>query len=328
MNDMTSKLNMPFRDIINELLQGETPLNPRYLNRLSDIIEEEEILLKKVWPNIAEWRRQALLENLEALFAEDTLLSFESICRIALEDSTPQIRFLALRSLQEYEVVDLIPTFIQTMIEDDDEEICALAAINLGKYVYLGEVDSLPKYQLKRIEENLFNVAYGSNSSLVRRKAIESLGYSSHKDVPDLIKQAFHSEQVEWIASALFAMGRTIDHRWEPEILEMLGSPIPEIRFEAIRAAGELELPSTRSLLIEYIDDSDPETRMAAIWSLARIGGEDTQAILERLLLEAEYEEDELIIEEALDHLLFNQSLGSLDDLELFNLDESKETQI
>lgn len=325
MENISSNFNISFHEIINELLHGESTLDPRYLHRLSDLIKEEVDLLQQIWPKIVEWRRQALLEDLEVLFAEDTLLSFENICRIALEDPTPQIRFLALRSLHEYEVTDLIPTFIQTLNEDEDEEIRALAAINLGKYVYLGEVDSLPRYKQKQIEDALLSVAQGSDSPIVRRKAVESLGYSSHPEIPNLINQAYRSERVEWVASALLAMGRTVDQRWEPEIRAMLDDPNPEIRFEAIRAAGELELQSTRPELIEYLEDSDRDIRMAALWSLSRIGGEDIQHIFEKLLQQAESEADSLIIEEALDHLLFNQGLSALEDLDLFDFDEYEE---
>ena len=322
MNDLTAKFITPIEEIIDELLHGETPLNTRFLHRLSDLVDEEFLLIKKAWPNILAWRRQALLEDLEALYAKDTLLSFEGVCRIALEDSNPQVRFLALRSFLEYEVADLIPNFIQTMIEDKDEEIRALAAQNLGKYVYLGEVESLAKEKQENIEAHLLKVAHGSDSSLVRRKAIESLGYSSHKDVPDLISEAYNSNRNDWIASALFAMGRTIDPRWEPEIIKMLRNPVKEIRFEAIKAAGELEISSSRKILMEYLEDPDSEIRIAAIWALARIGGEGIRTILLDILQETEFEEEALIIEEALDHLIFNQSLGSIDNLEFFEVDE------
>lgn len=326
MNDLSYKNNPSINEIIDELLQGETSLNPSYLHRLSDLVEEEILLFKKAWPDILAWRRQALLEDLEALYARDTLLSFESICRIAMEDSNPQVRFLALRSFLEYEVTDLIPIFIQTMIMDNDEEIRALAAQNLGKYVYLGEVDSISKQKQTNIEENLLMVAHGSDSSLVRRKAIESLGYSSHKDVPDLIREAYHSNQVDWVASALFAMGRTLDPRWKSEITEMLNNPIKEIRFEAIKAAGELEISSSRKTIIKHLEDPDPEIRTAAIWALAQIGGDEIRTILEKILQETEFEEEAIILEEALDHLLFDLSLGSIDDLGFLEEDEFLET--
>ena len=323
MSDLSPNINISFQEIINELVHGETPLNQRLLHRLSDLIEEETSLLKEVWSDIIEWRKQALLEDLETLYARDTLLSFESICKIALEDQNPQIRFLALRSLQEYEVVDLIPTFIEIMILDEDEELRALAAANLGKYVYLGEVEAISKQKKDNIENNLLNVAQGSDSSIVRRKAIESLGYSSHKKVPQLIKDAYNSQQAEWVASALFAMGRTIDPRWRTEIIKMLNSPIHEVRFEAIKAAGELELSESRRILIEYLDDQNQEIRMASVWALANIGGENTQAILEDVLQRIDLEEEEIsIIEEALDHLIFNQSLGTIEDLDYYDPDE------
>jgi HEAT repeat protein len=328
MQHLSATTDIGFQELIDDLLEGEIPLNPRYLYRFSDLVEAEINLLKQAWSDIVEWRRQALLEDLEALFATDTLLSFEAICRIALEDSNPQIRFLAMRSLQEYEVVDLIPTFIQIMMEDKDEEIRAMAAINLGKYVYLGEVDTISKDKQRHIEDKLLQVAHSSDSSLVRRKAVEALGYSSNQQVPKLIKAAYQSGKPEWIASALFAMGRTIDPRWQSEIETMLDSAVSEIRFEAIRAAGELEISSARFKLINCLDASESEIRMAAVWSLARIGGEGIQAIFEILLQQAEVEEEIQIIEDALEHLIFTQSLDSLDDFDGIDPDIYEEQQI
>jgi HEAT repeat protein len=211
------------------------------------------------------------------------------------------------------------------MLEDDDEGLRALAATNLGKYVYLGEVDSISKQKKGEIESSLFEVTYGTDSPLVRRKALESLGYSSHQDVPNLITDAYKSNQDDWVSSALQAMGRTIDMRWEPEILEMLRSPNQGIQFEAIRAAGEIELTSTRPILLDLLHSGNKNIRKAAVWSLAQIGGENLLSVFEDMLQQVEDQAEVLIIEEAIDHLVFNQSINDLPDLDFPSLGENKD---
>jgi len=317
MDEITNPIELDFEEVITALLDSDTTLNPRFLYRLTDLVDDELFQFKKIWPEITEWRRQALLEDLEVLFEADTLLSFESICRRAMDDTNPKIRFQALHSLLGYDVHDLIPEFIKILLEDEFEELRAIAAENLGKYIYLGEVDSLSKRTLGAIERVLLSVARGGDSALVRRKAVEALGYSSHKDVPGLIQKALNAEEPTWTSSALYAMGRSMDERWEPIVLKMLVHPIPEIRFEAIRAAGKLEIAKARPYLLKYLEDYDQDVQMAVVWSLSRIGGSGLKSLFENLLKDAEIETHIQIIEEALDYVIFNQSIDFTDGLDI-----------
>jgi HEAT repeat protein len=317
MDESANLNNLNFEDVIAALLDSDTPLNPRYLYRLTDLVDDELTQFEETWPEIAAWRRLALLEDLEVLYDADTLLSFEAICRRAIVDTDSHIRFQALHSLQGYDVPDLIPYFIRILQEDEKEELRAIAADIMGKYIYLGEVDTLSKRVLKEIERVLLKVAKGEDSALVRRKAVEALGYSSHEDVPSLIKKAFYAEDLNWVSSALYAMGRTLDERWEPDVLKMLVHPNPEIRLEAIRASGELEIAKAKPLLLDYLEDQDEDVQMAAVWSLSRIGGNGLKSLFENLLADAELDKDVQVIEEALDYLIFNQSIDFTDGLDL-----------
>jgi HEAT repeat protein len=326
MEEASNLLDLTFDDIIAGLLDSDRRFHPRYLYRLSDLASNEIAKLKQAWPSIPDWRRQALLEDLEHLYDSDTLLSFEAICRLALEDPNPQIRFLAFRSLQEYEVFDLIPFYMKTLAEDDDEEIRAIAATSLGKYVYLGEIEAFSKRLLKDIETCLLNTFRQGDSTLVHRRAMESLGYSSHPEVPRLIEEAYNTGKVAWIASALLAMGRSFDQRWIPIVLEMLVHVSPDIRFEAVRAAGELEITQAKSLLVDILEDEDRDVRMASVWALSQIGGEELVPIFENLIEESDYDDDAEEIEDALDNLIFNQSirlpnLFDIDDADIDYLD-------
>ena len=105
----SSPKKIPFQDVLAGLVNDDIPLNPRFLYRLSDLEGQELNELRKTWPKLSDQRKRNLLEDLEVLFEADYLLSFEAVCRLALKDSDPHIRFVAIRSLQEYEVDDLIP---------------------------------------------------------------------------------------------------------------------------------------------------------------------------------------------------------------------------
>ena len=292
----SDNINFSIDDLIEELLDEDTPIHPTNLNNLSDLIGEDLVQFRKAWPNIPTWRKQALLEDLEQLFEDDTLLSFENVCRIALEDRNPQIRFIALRCLQEYDIKDLALEFNRILNEDPDEEIRALAASTLGKYVYLGELDSISKRKLKIIEDSLLRIIKSEDISLIQRHALESLGFSSHNDVPELIKSAFDSNQIPWMISALIAMGRSYDSRWEGKVKRAITHHSADVRKEAIKTSGELLLVNIRPILLKFLDDRDIEIRMAAVLALSMLGGSNTRVVLENLLKHTSNDEEIEII--------------------------------
>jgi HEAT repeat protein len=298
-------------DMIEELLDEDVPINPKYLNKLSDIGGDELARFEQAWHRLSDWRRQALLENLEQLYDSDTLVSFENICRIALNDPHPQVRFVALRCLDEYDVKDLVYEFIRIVENEEDEELRALAASNLGKYVYHGELEELSLIKLEKIEKCLLGILQGGGTTLIQCQALESLGYSSNQEVATFIHQALDSNDPLWMVSALIAIGRSYDPEWEKDVMSLLTHHSMDIRTEAIRAAGELELHSAKQDLIDYLDDEDSEIRIAAVWALSKIGGMDLQGIFQNMIETSSIEEEVEIIEHALDNLIFNHSLGN-----------------
>jgi HEAT repeat protein len=96
-----------------------------------------------------------------------------------------------------------------------------------------------------------------------------------------------------------------------------LGSIEPEMRFEAARAAGELELREAGPALAELLEDGDNQVREAAIWSLGQIGGEYARRTLTDLLKNSDDEEEQDFIQEALDNLAFTDEVNAFSLLEL-----------
>ncbi len=219
-------------------------------------------------------RREALLEDLEEIHLADDLLCFEEVGRIALKDMNPDVRLRAIRILREYEMVDLLPAFQAIAESDLDTDVRAEAAAALGIYIYMGEVEDISPAKLKRVEECLLSLLSNQEPVLVQRRALESMGFSSRKEVPGLIEKAYTSEDMDWVISSLFAMGRSANSRWYPRVLKMLTHPHPGVRAEAAGAAGELEIKASRPDLVELLEDTDFDVRMAAIWSLSQVGGQ------------------------------------------------------
>lgn len=304
----------PFETVLEALLDADTTLDPAYLFRLSDLEGEEAARFKEVWPEIPDWRRRALLEDIEQLADDNFLLSFEYICRIAIDDDDPRVRFLAVRPMVIYEPVDLISQILTMSETDPDMNVRAVCASTLGKFVYLGEIDEIPAHTKNEIIDGLLRVAQGEDDRDVRRRALEALGYANRKDIPKLIQNAFESDETDWLISALFAMGRTYDPRWSPHVTRMLHHQSPSVRFEAARAAGELEINDAAQHLLDLLDDTDADIRMAAAWSLSQIGGEGIREALENQIKTTRDQEEANLIQDAIDNLIFNE------DMELFGL--------
>jgi len=303
---------IPFDKIIDALLDESTPFSPRYLHRLSDLEPEDSAALAATWPKISSRRREALLDDLEEVHLADDVLSFEEVARTAIKDAAPAVRQRAINILREYELPDLITTFVHMAEQDSDPEVRAASAAALATYIYMGEVEDIQPKKLLQVEECLLRLTHSNDTPLVRRRALEALGFSSRKEVVGLIEKAYASPDMDWLVSALFAMGRSANSRWNPQVLKMLDHQRPLVRAEAAGAAGELEIKQAVPKLLELLEDSDIDVRMAAIWSLSQVGGEGVRAALETLLETSDDDQEADQIENALENLDFTEEMRDL----------------
>jgi HEAT repeat protein len=314
---MVNPKPVPFTKLIGALLDESTPFSPRYLNRLSDLEPADTAFLAETWPKVSVRRRMALLEDLEEIHLADDLLCFEEVGRVALIDGEPGVRMRAIQILREYELADLLPTFVNLAEHDPDAEVRAASAAALAIYIYMGEVEDISPKKLHEVEECLLRLISSSDTTLVRRRALEALGFSSRKELPGLIEKAYASPEMDWLVSALYAMGRSANSRWKPQVLKMLSHKRPAVRAEAASAAGELEIKAAIPELLELLDDVDPDVRMASIWSLSQIGGARVRSALENMLETSEDDDETNQIDNALENLDLTEEMKNLALLEM-----------
>lgn len=302
-------------EFIKSLVDLDVPFPARWLYHLSDLSPADRAVLASAWSAIPLQRRRALLQDLVALAEHDSLLLFEEVGRIALEDGDTDVLLSAIDLLFEAEDKRLIPAFLHLLTSPSREDPVRAAAANaLGPYVYLGELDKLRKEQLLEIETALLQAYNNDASDLVRRRALESLGFSCREDVPALLRAAAFAQDENWLESALFAMGRSADEQWETIVLDNLDHDNPLIAAQAIHAAGELALDKARRRLLKKLDqNSDPEIRKEIIWALSQIGGEGIEEKFEALLERAADDEEAALLEEGLNMLAFTSGDDSFD---------------
>jgi HEAT repeat protein len=303
-----------FQKVLDTLLADSRDFPRRYLQEFSDIGNLELKTLLDVWPQVDLSRKLTLLEDLDALAENDTLVSFDDFASALLTDPDPQVRSRAIRLLDESEDVKLVPSFLDMLRNDPDTHVRVEAANALNLFVDLGELEEISESIYRQVEDALLTSITSEDDVRVRRTALESLGYSSRPEVATLIESSFRRDEPHWQVSALTAMGRSADERWADEVTRALDNENDNIRRAAVQAAGELALKSTRPLLLRMLGEEEDSTVLSAIiWSLSQIGGEDVRTYLENLLDLSEDEEQIAYLEEALDNLAFTEDLDRFD---------------
>jgi HEAT repeats len=320
---------IPFQKVLDILLDKSKEIPHRYLSEFSDIQPASLQLFLEVWPRIELDRKLLLLDRLNARANEDTLVCFDDLGRALLADNEPQVRIHAMRLLVECEDYRLVPIYIDLLSTDSNVAVRAEAASMLGIFVQLGEFDDIPDEVHHQIEDVLLEALNGEDNPVVRRRALEALGFSSRDEVPVLIESSFNRQDPDWQASAIFAMGRSNDRRWADHVLRTIASEDRRVRLAAVQAAGELELTLARPLLLRLLEDEfDEAIAGAAIWSLSQIGGEDVRLYLQNLLDNIEDDDEQVaFLEEALDNLAFTEDMASF-DLLAFDADEPDEIDL
>lgn len=321
-----SKQTTSFQTVLDALTAPGKDFPRRYLQFFSDIGPLELKTLLDVWSRVKPDRKLSLLKGLESLAGSDTLVNFDEFARAILNDPDASVRINAIRLLDECEDLKLVPAYLQLLKNDPDAGVRAEAANALNLFVDLGELEEIPEEVYGEIQSALLESARGEKEARVRRRALESLGWSSNPEVVELIESAFDGN-VEWQVSALTAMGRSADDRWEDRVLRSMLEENEKVRKAAVQSAGMLGFKSARLPLLRMLESEESDdVTMAAIWSLSQIGGEDVQTYLETLLDQTEDDDMIAFLEEALDNLAFTEDIDRF-ELMSFNPDDLEDLE-
>lgn len=304
-------------ELLAHLVTSPTALTGRDLYAFSDLSRTDAELVRREWSAIPTERRRTVVTNLVEMAQETIDLELGRFLRIALHDSDAVVRESAIVGLWEETDANLLGPLIEVMRQDPSMAVRAAAATALGNYVLAGELGELDTALTMRAEQALLDVVRNMDEPLpVQCRALESLAYSGEAGVRQLIEDAYYAPEEEMRVSALIAMGRSADVHWRSYVRAELQNTSVAMRAEAAKACGDLEVKSAVSELLELLTDDEPSVRLAAIFALGHIGGNEAKRALRAIAVEGEPAEVEAA-ENALEELTFytgNEGIALLDE--------------
>lgn len=320
-----------FQNVLDHLLDSKKDIPKNHLAYYSDLDPKSLRLFLDVWKSVKPDRKLNLLDALLSHLDSDTLVSYEEIGKALLNDADSNIRARAIGLLAESNDPKLVDSFINIFLNDADLAPRLEAATVLGEFVLLGELEELDSNIQKEVEDALISVIRSEDNPALRKRALESLGYSSREEMTNIIETAYQRSDPTWVASALKAMGRSHDNVWDENVVSKLLDVDPRIRQAAAQSAGELEIKQASPIMLQMLEDEeeDDDVVSAAIWSLSQIGGEDARVYILNLLENTEDEETIEFLEDAIENLDFNEELNEFDLLDLdeddFEMDDEED---
>ena len=301
------------------LADEDRPVRTIDLADISDLSRNQVAEFHAAWLDLSPSRRLELITVMVEQAETNIHLIFHAALRACLTDGDAQVRRLAIEGLWEDERVSLVPTLAGLLTNDPSDDVRSTAATALGRFVLMGVLGDIAEEPARQAEDALHLAWERSGEPVsVRRRVLESLAPTDTAELHVLIGDAYYSDNELMRQSAIFAMGRSANPRWNKIVLAELNSREPAIRFEAAEAAGEMAIRAAVQPLIQRLDDPDKDVREAAALALGKIGGPAARRALEALVAG----DDERLAEaatEALEELMFNSTHldDALDDSDL-----------
>ncbi len=265
------------------------------LPQMSGLSQESAARLARVWPDLPEAERQKLVTTLGRMAENDFEMDFYAVFRLAMEDASGRVRAAAIDGLWENQDIRLIADLVHFLRHDPEEDVRVAAAQCLAHFVLLGELQKIHERSFETVYQALHESYHDLEESVeVRRRALESIAYAGRQSVVQMIQVAYEHPDEQMQISALFAMGRSADPRWKEVVVRHLHNPNPVMRYEAVRASGELSVQEATPDLIDLTEDVDSQIQQAALWALGQVGG--TRA---RRVLDAHLDSDSEALQEA-----------------------------
>jgi HEAT repeat protein len=300
-----------FAEILHALSDTATPLTRAVMRRLSNLDDTDRETLYANWGGLPVKRRQEVIRHLTEMLETDFDADFNAVIRLALTDLDEKVREYAVEASWPDESPSMFNRLLPMATIDLAVPVRAAALSALGRFILLGELGKFDRSLSRQAENIAIRLFRNKNEpNDVRRRALEAVANSSRDEVTAMINEAYSAGDPQMQASAVYAMGRTCDERWAESVLRELGSDDAAIRFEAVRASGELALEEAVPQLGPLLVDADRQTMEMVIWTLGEVGGGEARRLLTNMSEYAEARDDKELMEQIEDAMAESSLAG------------------
>jgi HEAT repeat protein len=298
-------------EVLQELKLGVLP-SEQLLLGLSDLTEQDVETLEPTFKGLDVTTRRILMQMMVDASDNDYRLLYDEFGLMALNDSDGEVRRSAVEVLEDSESSYVMNRMIRLSQQDKSLDVRAEATRVLGHFVLMGELGDLSEEKFTRVQECVIGILNNEREDIdVRRYALESIAHSTHDIVIPAIQSAFQSDDKRLQVSAIIAMGRTADERWEANVLqELTNANNDEMLYAAARSAGELQMQEAVPFLARLLAEEDRDGQEIAVNALGEIGNRESVRLLNLAMEAAEAAEDDEMVE-LIDLAVANASLLS-----------------
>ena len=295
--------------------QSETmTVAPAVVYGMSDLESDELSRIRPVWQELPAVYKHQVLRQLNESSEVSFELNYREIAVLSIDDESSLVRAAAIDLLWADESPVTMRRLMAMSRDDTSAEVRSRALAGLGRFILRGEYGEIPAADASEAQELALQMHKDDSQGIeVRCRALEALANSNHSDVDKCIRGAYLNGSHLLKVSALFAMGRTCDKKWQDILLDELDGRDNELVYEAIQSCGHIQVEDSVQAIGEMTLSDDREIQLMSIWALGEIGGKRTFEILSSLAETAEDEETLNTIEEALDAASFSLSMSALD---------------
>lgn len=275
---------------------------------LSDLDRSGLAAFGLAWPGLPTAGRRGVAAGLAAASGERYDMQFSRVFMELLRDGDAVVRQYAVAGLADEQADGIVERLIRLTEADGSTDVRAAAAGALSGFADLAAAGDEIGIDADELSDVLQTIVVDEDEPiLLRRSALETWavfgsrgadGFSSN--VAEAITEMYNGGETASRASALIAMGRTLDRVWLSFVERDLASDDAELRFAAVVSAGQI----ADAVLVEPVTglttDDDDEVRLAAVTALGQIGGPGAIRVLRNLAEDPE-RSDHDVIDEAIE---------------------------
>lgn len=252
-----------FEDALKEMQHPEDVLPSEVvLYGLANLSPSDAKQLRIIWQAKDVTYRRILLQTLIEIADSEYQYDYQVIGEVAMMDEDALIRQLGIELTAENDSLELMNRFMHMLTEDTSNAVRTEAIRALGNFIRKGELNDIPQKYTLPARQIVFDLLQNvEESAEIRRFALESASHCTDERLPAYIQKAYQSGDEAMQRSSIVAMGHSCDERWASIVLDELANEDLEMRMEAARAAGNLELEEAVPALETMLVDTDRDRK-------------------------------------------------------------------